>query len=239
MNPLIYGIQITTLSGWLVCSLGYVTGFRVPQTWQLTFPEKPKAMQVLTNLDFTLGDPITEEPSSSNGETSPATLEEIPSPEVAATEAPAPPPMPEIAPSEALPEIPSLPAWVTRKVAARTSQPATTSPATSSNAKAKSSATANSHSAPTTATTLRFGNGAGRQPAPAYPYQSRRANQQGTVVIEFIVGSDGKVLNAWVKLPSAWPLLNNAALSTVRTRWAFPVGSPRRYRIPIVFRLSS
>jgi protein TonB len=238
MKSLIHGIQITTLSGWLACSLGYIAGFRIPQTWQINFPEKPKAMKVLTEIDFTLGSPTLEVPRNTTSDTAAANLAESPSTDAATPEivqALAPPPMPEIAPSQALPEIPALPT-VTRKIAARTGTTSTTAPTNPSRSNANSSA--NSNSAPSTATTLSFGTGAGRQPAPTYPYQSRRANQQGTVVIEFIVGNDGKVLNAWVKLPSAWPLLNDAALSTVRSRWAFPPGSPRRYRIPIVFRLS-
>ena len=68
--------------------------------------------------------------------------------------------------------------------------------------------------------------------------QARRSNQQGTVVVEFLVGTDGKVLSAWVKSPSPFPALNSAALSTVRNRWSFPAGAARRYRIPIVFRLN-
>jgi protein TonB len=97
---------------------------------------------------------------------------------------------------------------------------------------------ATSNTPPATATSLSFGSGAGRQPAPSYPLQSRRTNQQGTVVIEFIVGTDGKVLSAWVKTPCPYDLLNNAALSTIRSRWKFSSGEARRYKIPIVFRLN-
>jgi TonB family protein len=67
---------------------------------------------------------------------------------------------------------------------------------------------------------------------------ARRSNQQGTVIVEFIVGTDGRVLSAWVKSPCPFSTLNNAAVSTIRSRWKFPTGSARRYKIPIVFRLS-
>jgi protein TonB len=97
---------------------------------------------------------------------------------------------------------------------------------------------ANSNSPPTTATPLSFGSGAGKQPAPAYPLTARRSNQQGTVVVEFIVGTNGRVLSAWVKSPCPFSTLNNAAVSTIRSRWKFPSGAARRYKIPIVFRLS-
>jgi protein TonB len=142
--------------------------------------------------------------------------------------------MPELATIAALPDIPEIPAQVIRKVANRVASPSSNK----TNSEKKPTSTNNSNTAPSTATNLTFGNGAGRQPSPQYPYQARRANQQGTVVIEFIVGMDGRVLSAWVKSPCAWPLLNNSALSTVRSSWKFPSGSPRRYRIPIVFRLS-
>lgn len=243
MNGLLYGIQITTLSGWLACSVGYVAGFRIPQTWQLHFPEKPKPMQVIHQIDFTLGSPLlaaentTEAanlPPSHPSDSTPQTQELPSEPTPPEMVSPAPPTMPELATIAALPDIPEIPAQVIRKVANRVASPSSNK----TNSEKKPTSTNNSNTAPSTATNLTFGNGAGRQPSPQYPYQARRANQQGTVVIEFIVGMDGRVLSAWVKSPCAWPLLNNSALSTVRSSWKFPSGSPRRYRIPIVFRLS-
>lgn len=158
--------------------------------------------------------------------------------------APTPPPMPELAPLAELPDIPEMPAPVIKKTATQVAGPSTPRPQakpstnTPSGDRIVTAGGARGNGPPSSATTLSFGSGAGRQPAPSYPLQARRSNQQGTVVVEFIVGVDGKVLSAWVKTPCAYDLLNNAALSTIRSRWKFPAGEARRYKIPIVFRLN-
>jgi TonB family protein len=82
---------------------------------------------------------------------------------------------------------------------------------------------------------LTFGQGEGRQPAPEYPFLARRRGQEGTVVIRFTVGTDGRVLAAEAVQPSPWPLLNEAALAAVRERWRFPTGAVRLYEVPIQF----
>jgi TonB family protein len=82
---------------------------------------------------------------------------------------------------------------------------------------------------------LSFGQGEGRQPAPEYPYVARRRGQEGTVVIRFTVGTDGRVLAAEAVQPCPWPLLNEAALAAVRERWRFPAGPVRLYEVPIQF----
>src|SRR5207247_3430139 len=72
---------------------------------------------------------------------------------------------------------------------------------------------------------LVMGQGEGRQPAPVYPTEARARSQQGTVVVQFMVGADGQVLSAEAWQPSPWPMLNEAALRTVRNRWHFPAGA--------------
>jgi len=91
--------------------------------------------------------------------------------------------------------------------------------------------------APPSAQPLVFGQGEGKQPAPDYPRAAVRAGQEGTVRIGFTVGEDGRILAAEVVAGSPWPLLNEAALHTVRTRWRFTPGPPRRYEVPIRFQL--
>lgn len=83
--------------------------------------------------------------------------------------------------------------------------------------------------------TLTFGQGDGRQPAPEYPLVARRRGQEGTVLVRFTVGADGRVLATEAVQPSPWPLLNDAALVAIRERWRFPAGPVRWYEVPIQF----
>ena len=233
-----HALQIATLAAWVSSGIGAVVGFAVPQPWIVTAREKPSALAVQRFVEL-MDQPEQESPTKSieqptvNPETIPviATL--------------SPPPMPEVLTTTDLPEIPELPAPEIRKTAQQiASRPQPNAvPAEKPSAKpdaqpSTKTAAASGNSLPAVATSLSFGSGAGRQPAPAYPLQSRRSNEQGTVVVEFLVGTDGKVLSAWVKIPSPFPALDNATLSTVRNRWSFPAGPARRYRIPIVFRLN-
>jgi len=84
---------------------------------------------------------------------------------------------------------------------------------------------------------LTFGQGAGKQPAPEYPRQALRDGQEGTVVVRFTVGENGRVLVAEAAAPSPWSLLNNAAVRAVRERWRFPAGPVRAYEVPIHFQI--
>lgn len=87
------------------------------------------------------------------------------------------------------------------------------------------------------AVTLTFGQGDGKQPSPPYPRAAVRAGQEGTVRIGLAVGEDGMVLAAEILTASPWPMLNEAALNTVRRQWRFPPGALRRYEVPIYFQL--
>ncbi len=86
--------------------------------------------------------------------------------------------------------------------------------------------------------TLRYGQGEGKQPAPEYPASARREGQQGTVLVRFTVGTDGRVLAAEAVRPAPWPLLTQSALDVIRHRWRFSVGSLRAYEVSIRFQLS-
>jgi TonB family protein len=87
-------------------------------------------------------------------------------------------------------------------------------------------------------TTITFGHGEGRQPAPKYPRQSVREGQEGTVGVRFSVGPDGRVLAAEASAPSPWSALNREALRVIREEWRFEPGTVRRYEISIVFQLT-
>ncbi len=77
----------------------------------------------------------------------------------------------------------------------------------------------------------------GRMPPPSYPSAARRGGQTGTVLVEFVVGEDGRVVSAHAKSSSPWPLLNDAAIRCVRT-WRFPPGKVTKFVRPIVFKLN-
>jgi protein TonB len=84
---------------------------------------------------------------------------------------------------------------------------------------------------------LTFGQGEGRQPAPEYPRQALREGQEGAVTVRMTVGEDGRVLAAEAASPSPWPLLNQAALRVVKSRWRFRPGPVRTYEVAIRFQL--
>jgi len=128
---------------------------------------------------------------------------------------PAPPPAP-VAPSTA---------------PGRSSSPPSTGPGASSGPPGKNPAPAPA------VQTLTYGEGEGNQPAPGYPVAARRAGQEGTVVIRFSVGADGRVLAAEPSSPSPWGALNREALRVVREQWRFKPGPVRLYEVAIRFEL--
>lgn len=62
-----------------------------------------------------------------------------------------------------------------------------------------------------------------RNPRPAYPAMSRKAQESGTVLLRVFVGSDGHVRHLEVKTSSGFPRLDEAALAAVK-RWVFQPG---------------
>lgn len=85
---------------------------------------------------------------------------------------------------------------------------------------------------------LVVGEGEGRQQAPEYPAVARRQGQQGTVVVRFTVGEDGRVLSTEAIEPSPWPMLRDAALRGIKERWQFARGEIRVYQVSIRFQLT-
>lgn len=83
--------------------------------------------------------------------------------------------------------------------------------------------------------TLTYGQGAGKQPAPEYPWRAQNEGQEGVVNVRFIVGENGRVISAETVGPSPWPLLNESAVRTIRNRWRFHDGAPRAYEVAIRF----
>jgi TonB family protein len=85
--------------------------------------------------------------------------------------------------------------------------------------------------------TLTFGEGEGKQPKPVYPPPAVRAGQEGTVVVRFSVGTDGRVLAAETSAPSPWGALNREAVRVVREQWRFQPGPVRLHEVAIRFEL--
>jgi periplasmic protein TonB len=85
--------------------------------------------------------------------------------------------------------------------------------------------------------TLVLGHGEGKQPAPEYPDTARRLGQEGSVLVRLTVGENGRVIEADAKIASPWPLLNQAALRTVKDRWQFNKGPVRIFEVGIRFEL--
>ena len=80
-------------------------------------------------------------------------------------------------------------------------------------------------------------------PKPDYPEEARQQHQQGVVLVNIVVGADGRASEVTLGRSSGFPLLDQAALQAVR-RWRFdparaaglPVSSP--VQVPIRFSLS-
>jgi TonB family protein len=84
---------------------------------------------------------------------------------------------------------------------------------------------------------LTFGEGEGAQPAPQYPREAVMARQEGTVIVRFTVGADGRVQKAEASKPSSSAMLNQAAVRAVRETWRFRSGPVRLYEVAIEFEL--
>jgi len=79
-------------------------------------------------------------------------------------------------------------------------------------------------------------------PLPEYPKIAKRRGYQGSVVLEVLVGQNGKVVDLRVAKTSDYPILDKAAIATVKD-WSFEPGMVGKervvmwVRIPIRFEL--
>jgi len=237
MQALLHSLNIGTLATWLsVAGFGTV-GVIVHDS----HPEPAvtvTAETLLSDADFILGDDSPPAPEGETVETLPAET----NPVSLAETLQAPPELPTLAENAPLPEIPELPAFSPKPAET------TVTPAVTSSNRSTPTQTVRS-TPPRTASRSQTGSGtlgtgvssgsrlaAGRMPPPSYPPEARRKGQTGTVVVEFTVDASGRVISAYAKSPSPWPLLNNEAVRTVRS-WKFPAGSIMKLQRPIVFQL--
>jgi TonB family protein len=243
MQSVLHLLNIGTLATWLsVAGLGTVAVI-APQ-WEHAMPELAVIEETqLVDEDFSIGD---VGPADGGGEISDSAAGEF-SETIPVEALPAPPELQPLADLAPLPEIPALPAAAAKPVETRNASAGPTRQVTSRPGSRAANSGSSSRSGGTSGQT---GNGsssgtgisesarlaAGRMPAPSYPAECRRKGQSGTVVVEFIVDTSGRVISAYAKSESPWPLLNNEAVRTVR-KWKFPPGGIMKLQRPIVFQL--
>jgi TonB family protein len=84
----------------------------------------------------------------------------------------------------------------------------------------------------------------GENPAPEYPDEARRNNEQGTVLLRVLVDVDGSVKQVEIVHSSGFELLDDAARETVLRRWRFVparahgIAVESWVRVPIRFALT-
>lgn len=260
MNPLFHAINVSTFAVWLSMAGFGTVAIAVPTARDWLEERADKAdpyadlESVILTEDFSVGElPASQE--TDTGTSGDAQQAEVPLAEQETL--PEPPEMPETAEITPLPEVPDLPPPSPSAIAAPAPAPPKPRPSTSTSARRETrsslptSATGGSRSGVQGARGTAGQGGAnggtgmsdakrlagGRMPAPSYPAEARSKGQSGTVVVEFVVGENGRVVSAYAKSPSPWPLLNERAVSCVRT-WRFPAGKVTKYVRPIVFKLN-
>ena len=245
MTRILYALNIGTLATWLsVAGFGSV-GIALHGGGPRALEENPRdrfdeLQSIALTEDFDVGDP-PDAAATEAGSAAAALPEEA---------LPQPPQMPELAEAAALPEIPELP----EPVAAAAPSPPVSKPTPQEGTRLKPATRATTGRSPQGPTTRPGKTGAGgsagstgqsdanrlaggRTPSPSYPAEARSKGQTGTVLVEFVVGADGRVISAYASRPSPWPLLNERAVSAVR-RWKFQPGSVAKFTKPIVFKLN-
>lgn len=247
MQSLFHSLNIGTLATWLsVAGFGTVGVTVLP--YQRSEPSVMAAAETtLSDADFLIGD-VEDAGQPEGGGNGMAAIE---SPDLPAkADMPTPPELPELAQFVPLPEIPALQEITPQPKPAVTARSASTSSVAANHGSSRAAASANRVGNGRVGSTLAVASGAGggggmsqaarlaagRMPAPAYPAESRRRGQTGTVVVEFTVDSSGRVISACAKSPSPWPLLDHEAVRTVR-KWKFPPGEIMKLQRPIVFQL--
>lgn len=235
---------VVTLVLWLGCLLVGALGFAFPYAR----PRPPAVPAPTVQLEL-LQVELTRVPAPALARVPPS-LPSLPQPPLLLAPAPLPvaPPLVALAqpsPASAITIPIAAPARLAavpqvapaRAAAAPGSAPVPPRPAPAAGAGSASPAPALAPSPAALVQTLTYGEGAGRQPAPSYPDAARRAGHEGTVVVRFSVGPDGRVLAAEPSAPSPWTALNHEALRVVREQWRFPLGPVRLHEVAIRFEL--
>jgi TonB family protein len=209
---------VITLVLWTSCSLIGVLGFAMPYSRPLTAKAQPEPMQVeMLNVELA-SEPMPDlAPPVVNSLATPPPAEALAQPQL-------PPAMAVALPSPAVAF--AVPVEGATRIVAAAQASYNTSAAIQNDAVA---------SAALPVQTLTYGQGAGKQPAPEYPWRAQSEGQEGVVNVRFTVAESGRVISAEAVNPSPWPLLNDSAVRTVRNRWRFNAGTSRAYEVAIRF----
>lgn len=244
MHSLLHALNIGSLATWLSVAGFGAAGIALPHRHSLPQPPAEEVTEaVIETYDLTLGDPSPQDAESAEGDGSGPAAPVEPLPETVPLDTP--PELPDLAELSPLPEIPDLPPppKPQAKPSASSSRPAASAPRTSTPAPRQNSGGGSGSGKPATggqsggtgmSTSARLA--AGHMPAPSYPAAARRQGQTGTVVVEFTIDTNGRVISAYAKSRSPWPLLDSEAVRTVR-RWKFPPGPVMKLQRPITFQL--
>lgn len=240
MNAILHALNIGTMAVWLSVGAFGVVGIVVPTAVELVIQaeeEVPYAdLEVSEWSEDIAANELPASQATGTGTSGEADEQDVPFDEIETL--PGPPELPEMAEATPLPEIPDLPPPAPKQAGPRETSASPRAArshrgSTSGSGGSRGSAGRGGGSGMSDAKRL----AGGRMPPPSYPGEARRKGQTGTVLVEFVVGADGRVVSAHAKRPSPWPLLNNAAVRAVR-RWRFPAaGKTTKYIRPIVFQL--
>ena len=208
---------VVTLVLWVSCSLIGVLGFAMPYARPLVAKAQPEPVPVeMLNVELTSEPQPDLAPPVANLLATPPPAEAVAQPNL-------PQPLAVALPSAAIAF--ALPVEGPARIVDAAQASYSTS-AVSNNAVATTAVPVQ---------TLTYGQGAGRQPAPEYPWRAQHEGQEGVVNVRFTVAENGRVLSAEAVTPSPWPMLNDSAVRTVRNRWRFNAGSLRAYEVAIRF----
>jgi protein TonB len=208
---------VVTLVLWVSCSLIGALGFAMPYARPLAAKAQPEAMQVeMLNVELT-SEPVPElAPSSPTALATPPPADAVAQPQL-------PQPLAVAMPSAAIAF--AVPVEGATRVV----------PAAQASYAASANKTETAVAASLPVQSLTYGQGAGKQPAPEYPWRAQSEGQEGVVNVRFTVSENGRVISAEAINPSPWPMLNDSAVRAVRNRWRFTPGTPRAYEVAIRF----
>jgi TonB family protein len=208
---------VVTLVLWVSCSLIGMLGFAMPYARPLVTKAQPEALQVeMLNVELTSESLPELPPSSANALATPPPADAVVQPQL-------PQPLTVALPSASIAF--AVPVEGPARIVDAAQASYSTS-AVSNNAVAAATQSVQS---------LTFGQGAGKQPAPEYPWRAQNEGQEGVVNVRFTVAANGRVVSAEAVNPSPWPMLNDSAVRAVRNRWRFTPGTPRAYEVAIRF----
>ena len=247
MHSFLHALNIGTLAAWLSVTGAGSIALVVKSENRFSHRDLAVAFPVSEGGELDLEE--LSAGSSAPSDPSPVTSEQAGpvTPEVSAPPFSAVPELPDLAESAPLPAVPDLPAPVKAEADHAMTRPPVGRPETSSRGSSRPNPGTNSGSGSGSGSGSTRGSGSGRvgsarwaggrMPAPDYPNEARRKNQQGRVVVTFSVDERGDVVSASVTTPCPYPLLNDEALRAVR-RWKFQPGERASLQRPIIFKLN-